>query len=296
MGCGGSKATQVNAVGNDATGSSSKDKGSSKSKASSKSQVVPPDIIAKKCSQAASTRVLTLRECGLKTLPPAAVGDGQAVVRTADLAVNLLKALPESIGNWQGLQNLLCADNALEKLPAAIGKLGNLQKMVLSQNQLCALPSELADLGKIKVLTLDSNKLGPQLSDVFAGAIAEALEELDLSNNALKDLPPSISGLRALTRLIVSKNELRTLPDTFGTLTKLQHLDAADNVITSIPVSLFEAPSLSELWLKGNPLDRLKLQQTPGFDKFLERRKQRLDSKIDSNVVGAIDLSVCGLE
>ncbi|CAL1135702.1 unnamed protein product [Cladocopium goreaui] len=56
------------------------------------------------------------------------------------------------------------------------------------------------------------------------------------------------------------------------------------------------ARSLNELWLKGNPIERLHLQAMPGFEDFLERRKQRLDARIGSNVVGRVDLSVCGLD
>ena len=47
---------------------------------------------------------------------------------------------------------------------------------------------------------------------------------------------------------------------------------------------------------KGNAIDRLKLQQFPGFDNYLKLRKERLDAKIDSHVVGEVDLAVCGLD
>eukprot|EP00439_Symbiodinium_sp_Y106_P058170 s958_g8.t1 len=79
-------------------------------------------------------------------------------------------------------------------------------------------------------------------------------------------------------------------------LAKLQYLDAADNHLSSIPEAIIACPSLNELWLKGNPVERLQLQAMPGFAEFLERRKQRLDHKIGANVVGRVDLSVCGLD
>lgn len=269
---------------------------SASSKAGAKAVAVSSEVISKKIQQSLSTRVLPLRECGLKTLPPASVDPGQSLLRTADLCENALVSLPEGIGIWSALQNLLCASNKLETLPAAIGELSGLQKLVLTGNQIRSLPSSLTKLGKLRILALDSNKLDPKLCNVFSDALATSLEDLDLSGNALRELPPSICNLRALTRLVLARNELRALPEPMDGLVKLQHIDAADNLLTSVPVSVFECSNLSELWLKGNPIDRLQLQEMAGFSNFLDRRKQRLDTKIDSRIVGAVDLSVCGLD
>ncbi|CAE7027644.1 lrrc59, partial [Symbiodinium sp. KB8] len=97
-------------------------------------------------------------------------------------------------------------------------------------------------------------------------------------------------------RLVLARNRLTALPTELGRLGKLQYLDAADNHLSSIPEAIIACPSLNELWLKGNPVERLQLQAMPGFAEFLERRKQRLDHKIGANVVGRVDLSVCGLD
>merc|ERR1712186_167694 len=88
----------------------------------------------------------------------------------------------------------------------------------------------------------------------------------------LKSLPASISELRALKRLCLARIWLTELPEALGSLTKLQYLDAAENKLPSIPSSLLANTSLSELWLKGNPIDRLQLKELPGFGAFLERR------------------------
>lgn len=254
-------------------------------------------IIVSKVNQAKKTGVLALRECGLKTLPSDAVAADTNTIRTVDLGNNALKALPDTIGAWVGLQNFLCAQNALTELPAAIGQLAGLQKLVLSGNQLRTLPLELSHLGSLRILQLDGNKLGPKLpANVFSGALLGAIEELDLSSNALKEVPNSLGSVHSLVRLVLPRNELRTLPDALGRLTKLQYLDAADNLLSGISPSLFESTCLSELWLKGNPMDRLVLQETRGFSSFLERRKNRIDAKIEANVVGAVDLAVCGLD
>eukprot|EP00933_Yihiella_yeosuensis_P065660 TRINITY_DN69605_c0_g1_i1.p1 TRINITY_DN69605_c0_g1~~TRINITY_DN69605_c0_g1_i1.p1 ORF type:complete len:284 (+),score=66.23 TRINITY_DN69605_c0_g1_i1:78-929(+) len=263
-----------------------------------KSSAPSSDVINKKVQQAVKTRVLALRECGLKTLPKGATAQDAASLRTVDLSGNLLKALPDSIAVWSDLQNLLCEQNALSELPVAIGQLVSLQKLVLTGNQLRALPVELGLLGKVKILQLSNNKIGPQLpAELFNdNGLGQSLEELDLSGNSLEEFPSSVDKLKTLVRLNVARNKLASLPAEIGALPKIQSVDAAENVLTAILPSVIAAPNLSELWLKGNPIDRLQLQEMTGFADFLERRKQRLDAKISANVVGAVDLSVCGLD
>lgn len=258
---------------------------------------VAPDVIAKKIATSKKTGVLPLRECGLKVFPPDACGSGTDKLRTVDASINLLTSLPEAIGSWAGLQNLLCERNALTQLPVALGQLGSLQKLVLTGNKLRDLGPGLPQLGKLKIIMLDGNNLGPRLpDDAFGGILPNSLEELDLSENELQELPISIAGLKQLTRFVIKQNRLHELPDVLAGLTKLQYLDAADNSIGIVSSNLLEGTNLSELWLKGNPIDRLALQETPGFAAFMERRKCRLDAKIDSCVVGAVNLAVCGLD
>eukprot|EP00812_Abedinium_dasypus_P012522 NODE_6035_length_534_cov_169.916493.p1 GENE.NODE_6035_length_534_cov_169.916493~~NODE_6035_length_534_cov_169.916493.p1 ORF type:complete len:142 (+),score=44.32 NODE_6035_length_534_cov_169.916493:3-428(+) len=138
--------------------------------------------------------------------------------------------------------------------------------------------------------------LGPSLPDVFGGKLAGSLAELNLAGNAINTLPPSLAGLRCLVQLDLSRNELREIPESLGALSKLQFLEASNNSLKGVPAALFQRTSLVDLMLRGNPIDRLKLQETPGFTAFLERRKSRIDAKIDSHVVGTIDLAVCGLD
>mmetsp|Transcript_100890 Transcript_100890/g.300962 ORF Transcript_100890/g.300962 Transcript_100890/m.300962 type:complete len:278 (-) Transcript_100890:62-895(-) len=254
--------------------------------------------VEKRVSQAKTTRVLALRECGLSKLPPRAVAaDVGANLRTVDLSVNSLKALPEDLGAWACLQNLTCSQNKLTALPPTLGQLAGLQKLVLSGNKIQEIGPGLAQLGALKTLQLDSNALGPRLpAETFDGVIAGALEELDLSGNVLEELPASTVKLTALTRLCVARNRLRGFPPGIGNLTNLQYMDAAENRLTTIPSELLTGTSLSELWLKGCAIDRLELQKLPGFDAFLARRKQRIDARIGSQVVGAVDLAVCGLD
>jgi Leucine-rich repeat (LRR) protein len=263
---------------------------------SSKAQPASKDVLLDKIGKAAKTRVLIFRECGLKSIPDGALKEPMAMLRTVDLEVNSLSVLPSNIMMWAELQSLQASDNLLESLPDAITRLPKLQKLGLSRNRLRALPEGLGDLS-LKELKCDGNML-TALPDVFGGNIAATLSELEVQSNQLESLPTSFCNLRSLTRLLLQQNklsDLRVLAQSGEGLSRLQHVNAADNKITSIEPATLRLPALSELWLKGNPTDRLVLQATEGFNEFADRRKQRLDQKIDQNVVGQVDLSMCGL-
>merc|ERR1712224_404712 len=137
------------------------------------------------------------------------------------------------------------------------------------------------------------------LPDVWNGAVSGSLLHLDASHNQISALPRSMCNLRMVTRIEVQENKLTALPlwNDDGGLAKLEYVNAAGNTIRGIEEDTLRLPCLAELQLKGNPIERLKLQEQAGFKEFLDRRKKRIDAKIDQNVVvGAIDLRVCGLD
>lgn len=257
---------------------------------------IGPDVIRGKVQQAKSTGVLALRECGLKILPPEAFQGDVKKLRTVDLTSNFLTSLPDTIELWSGCRTLNCGKNRLTQLPESIGLLSNLQSLVLTGNHLESIPETIANLPKLQTLDLSHNRLGRLADDIFTGHIAASLQELDLTGNGLQVLPRSLTGVTTLVQLLVLSNELRELPDDIGRLCNLQYLDAADNQLTDVPAQLFDSTGLSMLWLKGNPIERLDMQKKPGFDLFLARRKERIDAKIESKVVGKVDISMCGLD
>jgi Leucine-rich repeat (LRR) protein len=78
------------------------------------------------------------------------------------------------------------------------------------------------------------------------------LQELDLSNNAIKSLEVGFSCPTALKRLYLNGNEIVVLPAKLAQLTQLQVLVAYDNPITQIDAAIGGMHSLKELWLSGN--------------------------------------------
>ncbi|CAK4068547.1 unnamed protein product [Aphanomyces euteiches] len=100
------------------------------------------------------------------------------------------------------------------------------------------------------ILSLKGCKLKQIPADVFA---IPTLHTLDLSQNAITELPPQITELTALKTLKVDGNQLVELPD-LSALVKLTTLAADNNTLTRIGAL---APNLTKLTLRGNKLTTL---------------------------------------
>jgi len=109
--------------------------------------------------------------------------------------------------------------------------------------------------------------------------LADTLEVLNLSGNALRDLPPDLGRLHKLRVLFASNNAFTHLPASIGQCAQLsmvgfkanqiEHVPAAslpaplrwliltDNAISVLPSALGERPALQKLMLAGNQLTQL---------------------------------------
>ncbi|AYO09776.1 protein kinase [Vibrio campbellii] len=109
--------------------------------------------------------------------------------------------------------------------------------------------------------------------------LAETLEVLDLSGNALSDLPPELEQLTKLKIIFASNNRFTHLPEVLGKLpnlemvgfktnkikmvseaslpSQLRWLILTDNEIEVLPNSLGERPRLRKLALAGNCIKQL---------------------------------------
>jgi internalin A len=75
---------------------------------------------------------------------------------------------------------------------------------------------------------------------------------LNLSNQALTELPESITQLSQLQSLMLDGNRLTTLPESLARLSQLQLLSLINNRLTMLPEALQKLPKLEELYLHGN--------------------------------------------
>ncbi len=126
---------------------------------------------------------------------------------------------------------------------------------------------------------LDLRNCGLEALPAEVMTLADTLEVLDLSGNALSTLPEDLSNLKKLHTLFASGNRLTSLPVVLG---RLPHLDTlglkanqiadvpasalaptlrwlilTDNRVTSLPRSLTDCTRLQKLMLAGNRLSQL---------------------------------------
>ena len=120
----------------------------------------------------------------------------------------------------------------LTQLPS-ISHLNNVSNIILVGNKikrLCDLNEVDANMSleRLKVLDLSWNNLIQICSDVFSHMVN--LEELNLANNSIKQLPMEIEHMKNLTTLYLGNNRVEELPKTIQNLNHLKILDITGNL------------------------------------------------------------------
>jgi len=169
------------------------------------------------------------------------------------------EAEPRTKYNQQGqLIHLNLNELNLTILPDSVGEFEHLQELYLAGNQLTELPDCLRQLSALRILTLgdyaqhDNNSivLGNLLHQLSPWIIQlTRLEILYLSNNKLTTLPPEIGQLGQLQQLIIANNPVTTLPAEIGQLTQLQELIIINHQLTILPPEIEYLIKLRNLWL-----------------------------------------------
>jgi Leucine-rich repeat (LRR) protein len=83
-------------------------------------------------------------------------------------------------------------------------------------------------------------------------SLSASLQELDVNDNKLKSLPPSVGSLRNLQILHAYKNELESLPAEIGKLAALRELNVFNNKLTELPEGIGMLGSLQLLNAASN--------------------------------------------
>lgn len=84
-----------------------------------------------------------------------------------------------------------------------------------------------------------------------------AIEQLDLSNQNLSELPSQISELKCITTLDVSSNKLTNIPENLRKLSKLKTLNVSSNKLTSLPDIFRTSYDLDSLDISNNSIVEL---------------------------------------
>ncbi|KAJ9553689.1 hypothetical protein OSB04_017734 [Centaurea solstitialis] len=173
-----------------------------------------------------------------------------------------LEELPEDFGSLKCLRVLQVDHTAIKTLPDSIGLLCNLNELQLKFcPNLVALPKlhfggtpikHLPDsIGLLKNITIISGHENSRSMGTKSHFPSFRSLALPRSLNATSFLPPSVSGLRSLSKLELSCCSLSDgdIPDDLGGLFSLRVLDLRKNGFCMLPTSLGQLTSLEELFL-----------------------------------------------
>uniref|UniRef100_A0A8C1Z9B7 non-specific serine/threonine protein kinase n=1 Tax=Cyprinus carpio TaxID=7962 RepID=A0A8C1Z9B7_CYPCA len=214
--------------------------------------------------------------------------DVSSRITVLDLSRNCLSSLP-SVVPWGliHLHSLNLCHNQLRELPTPTSSqeiiCSRLSHVNVCENELECLPVGLLHLGQLKRIYAARNKL-ISLFNIPNGTNwigLRKLQELDVSDNSLTDLPSSILHcLKALSSLNISRNKLGSfpdpwacplkickasnnqiefLPDTISIFwkTHLMEVDISENVLKELPSYIFELEAIVSLKLCGNQISTL---------------------------------------
>ena len=78
-------------------------------------------------------------------------------LKTLNLSENMLKNLPNNIGNLGSLKKLNLKANQLNSIPESIGELNEIESLILGNNNLSGLPWTIWKLKNLTFLHLDNN-------------------------------------------------------------------------------------------------------------------------------------------
>ena len=156
--------------------------------------------------------------------------------------------IPESLFNIQSLKNLKINGNLLKELPENIGNLKNLTDLSL-YGKFEALPQSVGELENLENLIIYGTleELPESVSNL------KNLEWLVIENLGLIKLPNNLGNLSNLKYLRASRNKLTFLPESIGELNKIFEVDFNYNQIVEFPNS-FEnlSNTLYRLLIRGN--------------------------------------------
>ena len=183
------------------------------------------------------------------------VGD-DVVIYNNDLWKITDFTIPAEATTYEDLEHFiflttLTLENGVGGDLSCIGSMPNLTELTIKNTPIT--PETVEAIGNLKALKkLTLQKCG--VSNISGLSGATAVEELDLSNNAIADIS-SLSGMKNLTTVNIEQNFITALDGLSG-MVSLKTLDASNNVITSLaPIAGMKA--LTWLDVSNNNITQL---------------------------------------
>ncbi|GBM45560.1 Leucine-rich repeat-containing protein 57 [Araneus ventricosus] len=88
--------------------------------------------------------------------------------------------------------------------------------------------------------------------------LVSVLRTLDISNNKIGNLPPTIGNFTNLKNLTACQIRIASLPEEIGTLKKLESINFSNNELTSLPASFVQLVNLRTINLSHNKIANLQ--------------------------------------
>ncbi|WKX92874.1 hypothetical protein Q1695_010701 [Nippostrongylus brasiliensis] len=249
--------------------------------------------IQKHMDNAQKSRILQLKSCGLRSVPPS-LHELRDVIRNLELSQNQIKELPPTIGGFSLLKQLHLSENLLSELPDEIGALKNLEVLNLQRNMLTSLPDAIAGCYSLRTLNVSSNKFSQFPMSVCYLA---SLETLLLEQNTITELPTQVSSLN-VSELNLNRNRLNSLnADSLAKCAHLKILRVEENCLaktefsmellssstvsiicysgnvsgTEFSMELLSSSTVSIICYSGNVFQEREFQDLPGYEHYQER-------------------------
>ena len=166
-----------------------------------------------------------------------------------------LEQVPEVIYRFVDVEEISLGGNYLTSLPAQLTTLPKLQRLDLMSNRLRDDSVFFARNSVVKSINLQKNSLTTIPASVCRN---RRLESLWMGNNDLKELTgKSLRRLRRLNDLNLYNTGLTQLPKTIGKLKHLKVLDLYYNKFTELPRQIGRMKRLEQLALAHNDLSEL---------------------------------------
>ncbi|CAI0375997.1 unnamed protein product [Linum tenue] len=147
-----------------------------------------------------------------------------------------------------------------------------LTELNASKNLLSGLPDNFGSLSKLIRLDLHQNKIA-SIPPSIEGC--SSLAEFYIGNNSLSTLPDEIRALGRLATLDLHSNQLKEFPVEACKL-HLSVLDLSNNSLSGLPPEIGKMNSLRKILLNGNPIRTIRSSlisgPTPALLKFLRSR------------------------